>query len=83
MKPADPAIEEARRAGIDLDLLDSNLALNHVQRWLQHDAALAKVVAYEARIGTCLPRDTIIRRTKSGVELLLKVNDGHVVHLLA
>jgi hypothetical protein len=27
MDQLDPALEEARRAGIDLDLLDSNLAL--------------------------------------------------------
>ena len=40
MKPADQALEEARRAGIDLDLLDTNLALSVKERWQQHDAAL-------------------------------------------
>jgi len=83
VKPADQALEEARRAGIDLDLLDSNLALAYEQRWLQHDAALAKVRAYEKRVGTCLPADTIIRRTRSGVELLLKVHDGYDVQHIA
>jgi hypothetical protein len=34
------AIEEARRAGIDLDLLDTNLALPVRERWAQHEAAL-------------------------------------------
>ncbi|MEO6875201.1 MAG: hypothetical protein ABI222_10315 [Opitutaceae bacterium] len=38
-RPA-PALEAARRAGIDLDLLDSNLALTVMERWKQHDAAL-------------------------------------------
>lgn len=83
MKPADPAIEEARRAGIDLDLPDSNLALTYEQRWLQHDATLAKVRAYEKRVGTCLPVDTIIRRTRSGVQLLFKVHDGYDVQHIA
>jgi pheromone shutdown protein TraB len=35
MNPPDHAIEEARRAGLDLDLLDSNLALTVEQRWKQ------------------------------------------------
>ena len=34
------AIEEARLAGIDIDLLDTNLALPVRERWAQHDAAL-------------------------------------------
>jgi hypothetical protein len=38
--PTDPAIEEARRAGFDLDLLDSNLALSPEERWRQHNLAL-------------------------------------------
>lgn len=33
------AIEEARRAGIDLDLLDSNLALTYEERVLRHASA--------------------------------------------
>jgi len=40
MNPTDNAIEEARRAGIDLDLLDTNLSLSVAERWRQHDAAL-------------------------------------------
>jgi hypothetical protein len=43
--PTDPAIEEARRAGFDLDLLDSNLALTPEQRALRHDSALELVHA--------------------------------------
>jgi hypothetical protein len=78
----DPALEEARRAGIDLDLLDSNLTLTYEQRWQNHDLALAKFRAYEKKIGVSFPVDTIIRRTRSGVELLLKVNDGHNMQLL-
>ncbi|HJT99157.1 MAG TPA: hypothetical protein VJ696_12650 [Rhodanobacteraceae bacterium] len=34
------AIEAARRAGIDLGLVDDNLRLTHEQRALQHQAAL-------------------------------------------
>ncbi len=33
------AIEEARRAGIDLSLLDSNLALSYEERVLRHASA--------------------------------------------
>ncbi len=47
MKQMDPAIEEARRAGIDLDLLDTNLALSVAERWRQHDAALALALMLE------------------------------------
>jgi hypothetical protein len=36
MEQTDPALEEARRAGIDLDLLDSNLALTYEERALRH-----------------------------------------------
>ena len=39
------ALEEARRAGIDLDLLDSNLALTHEQRVLRHESALELMLA--------------------------------------
>ena len=39
------AIEDARRAGIDLDLLDSNLALTYEQRVLQHESALELALA--------------------------------------
>jgi hypothetical protein len=34
------ALEAAQRAGIDLSLLDANLALSVRDRWQQHDAAL-------------------------------------------
>ncbi len=35
---------EARQAGIDLDLIDTNLALPVRERWRQHDAALRLVL---------------------------------------
>ena len=34
------ALEEARRAGFDLNLLEVTLALTPEERWRQHDAAL-------------------------------------------
>jgi hypothetical protein len=40
MREKPDAWEEARRAGFDLDLLESNLALPVQERWRQHDAAL-------------------------------------------
>ena len=45
MSPAEKedALEVARRAGIDLSLLDSNLALSVKERWQQHDSALELV----------------------------------------
>lgn len=79
MEQPNQALEDARRAGIDLDLLDSNLALTYEQRWQRHDEALGKVRAYEKSAGVRLPEGAIIRRGKSGVELLLKVNDGYEV----
>ena len=39
------ALEEARKAGIDLDLLDANLALSYEERVLQHDSALELALA--------------------------------------
>ena len=33
-------LEEAREAGIDLNLIDTNLALRVEDRWQQHDGAL-------------------------------------------
>ncbi len=33
MTAAEQALEDARRAGIDLDLLDTNLALSVKERW--------------------------------------------------
>ena len=41
------ALEEARRAGIDLDLLATNLALSVKERWSQHDAALELALKLE------------------------------------
>ena len=37
---ADHAIEDARRAGIDVNLIELNLALTPGERWRQHDDAL-------------------------------------------
>ena len=42
-QPIDPDVEAARRAGFDLDLLDSNLALSPEERALRHDSALELV----------------------------------------
>lgn len=51
MDPHADALEEARRAGFDLDLLDSNLALTVAERWKIHDQALEFALALEnARI---------------------------------
>ena len=85
MKPVEKneAVEAARRTGIDLDLLDSNLAHTHEQRWLEHEAALEKVRAYEKRLGIKIPESAVIRRTRSGVELLFKVHDGYHVQCIA
>lgn len=44
----DPVIEEARRAGVELDLLDTNLTLPVAERWRQHDAALGFALKLEA-----------------------------------
>jgi hypothetical protein len=40
MNSTDPAIEEGRRAGFDMDMLDTNLTLTLDERMLQHDSAL-------------------------------------------
>lgn len=48
MNPVEQALEDARRAGIDLDLLDSNLALSYEERVLRHDSALELVFALRA-----------------------------------
>jgi hypothetical protein len=44
----DTALDEARQAGIDLDLLDANLALTVAERWEQHQAALELALLLEA-----------------------------------
>jgi hypothetical protein len=48
MEQPDQALEDARRAGIDLDLLETNLALSVKDRWRQHDAALELALKLEA-----------------------------------
>jgi hypothetical protein len=40
MNEANPATEEARRAGFDIDLIESNLALSPEERVLRHASAL-------------------------------------------
>jgi hypothetical protein len=40
MESEKDVFEEARRAGIDLDLIETNLALPVEERWRQHDGAL-------------------------------------------
>lgn len=47
MRTTEQILEEARRAGIDLDLLDTNLALTVAQRWQQHDDALELVLTLQ------------------------------------
>jgi hypothetical protein len=42
------ALEEARKAGIDLDLLDANLALSVKERWRQHAGALKLALELQA-----------------------------------
>jgi hypothetical protein len=47
MSPAEKtdALEAARRAGIDLSLVDSKLALSYEERALRHESALELVLA--------------------------------------
>ena len=45
MTNLEQTLEDARRAGIDLDLLDSNLALTYEERVLRHESALELVLA--------------------------------------
>jgi hypothetical protein len=52
--------EDARRAGIDLDLVDTNLALSVAERWRQHDAAANLAVKLE---GAMKARDAGLQRT--------------------
>ena len=79
MDQLDPALEEARRAGIDLDLLDSNLALSVEQRWKQHDAALELVEEYETARGKVVPEEALIRWRGAGGRLVLEVREGNSV----
>lgn len=46
MQTPDP-LDAAAKAGIDLDLLDTNLALPVKERWRQHDGALAFILKLE------------------------------------
>ena len=49
--PSEQALEAARKAGFDLDLVDTNLALPIEERWRQHDMALDLMLQFErARI---------------------------------
>ena len=48
MEQPNQALEDARRAGIDLDLLETNLALSVKERWQQHDAAMELALKLEA-----------------------------------
>lgn len=57
MEPEKDVFEEARKAGIDLDLIDTNLALPVAERWRQHDGALRFILklqeaklAHDARL---------------------------------
>lgn len=43
----DTAIEEARLAGFDLNLIDLNLSLSPEERWRQHDMALEVILELE------------------------------------
>ena len=43
----DHAIEEASRAGFDLNLIEINLSLTPEERWRQHDMALEVVLDLE------------------------------------
>jgi hypothetical protein len=45
MNADEAAIEEARRAGFDLSLIESNLALTPEERALRHESALELVLA--------------------------------------
>jgi hypothetical protein len=47
MEQSDQSLDDARQAGIDLDLLDTNLALPIAERWRQHDAALELALKLE------------------------------------
>jgi len=45
--PTNPVIEEARRAGFDINLIEINLSLTPEERWRQHDMALAVILELE------------------------------------
>jgi hypothetical protein len=45
--PAVSVIEEARKAGFDLNLIEMNLLLTPEERWRQHDMALEVILELE------------------------------------
>lgn len=45
MESPDQALEVARKAGIDLDLLDLNLAMTYEERVLHHESARSLMLA--------------------------------------
>jgi hypothetical protein len=45
--PTDSAIEAARQAGFDLNLIEINLSLTPEERWRQHDMALDVILELE------------------------------------
>lgn len=47
MDEKERVLEEARKAGFDLDLIDSNLALPVAERWRLHDGALELMLTLE------------------------------------
>ena len=57
MNPRDQAPEDARRAGFDLAMLDSNLALPPEERWRQHNLALEMALELQQarRVSASLP----------------------------
>ena len=59
------AIEEARRAGIDIGLLEDNLRLSHEQRALQHQDGLNLALALE-RAGRALHERLATPAVKAG-----------------
>jgi hypothetical protein len=46
-EPATDPVEEARRAGFDINLMDSILELSPAERWRQHGLALAMALELE------------------------------------
>ncbi|HEY2382595.1 MAG TPA: hypothetical protein VGK48_15570 [Terriglobia bacterium] len=45
--PTGSAIEEARCAGFDVNLIELNLSLSPAERWRQHDLALDVILELE------------------------------------
>ncbi len=71
--PVDLVLEEARRAGFDLDLLDSNLALSPEERWRRHDLALEMALELQ-QASPFLPRNSdrlLHRLADSGLDFVI------------